>query len=86
MENYVTALTFGIFMLSKRHFFVWWLINSAGALLFKKRKKRKSDVFLKYFSCYVYSQQDLGRCFIKKNLLQLSLSLCIIYLLCLIHL
>lgn len=45
MENYVTALTFGIFMLSKRHFFAWWLINSAGALLFKKRKKRKSAVF-----------------------------------------
>lgn len=67
MENYVTALTFGIFMLSKRHFFAWWLINSAGALLFKKRKKRKSAVFLKYFLCYVYSQQDLGRCFIKKN-------------------
>lgn len=86
METYVTALTFGIFMLSKRHFFAWWLINSAGALLFKKRKKRKSDVFLKYFLCYVYSQQDLGRCFIKKKLLQLSLSLCIIYLLCLIHL
>lgn len=47
MENYVTALTFGIFMLSKRHFFDWWLINSAGALLFKKRKKRKSVFYKK---------------------------------------
>lgn len=47
METYVTALTFGIFMLSKRHFFAWWLINSAGALLFKKRKKRKSVFYKK---------------------------------------
>lgn len=47
MENYVTALTFGIFMLSKRHFFAWWLINSASALLFKKRKKRKSVFYKK---------------------------------------
>lgn len=44
MENYVTALTFGIFMLSKRHFFAWWLINSAGALLFKKKEEKKKCV------------------------------------------
>lgn len=49
MENYVTALTFGIFMLSKRHFFAWWMINSAGVLLFKKRRKEKVMYFENIF-------------------------------------